>query len=607
MKPAPPVTRTRMPRTVTRRHGALRTRRVHRPPLWGRNRRSAAVGGPGGGNHPGGGHRQPALPDHAGGQQAAHARLRQTDGLLPAVHADDGRRPRGAGHHHARRQRGVPGPARRRQPAGHADRLRRPAPPRRAGPGVPHRRGLPGRPGGGAGPRRQHLLRRRPGHRPGPAARARRRARLRLPRGQPDRLRRRGVRRRRPGAVHRGEAGAAQEPLRGARPVLLRQRGRRDRPGHHAQRPRRAGDHRRQRALPAAGPAHRHGARPGHRLAGHRHLRQPAPGHRVRLRGRGAAGAQDRLHRGGRLAAGLALRRRAVRDRRTAGQERLRQLPARPPRQRALTGDPRPGWSSPPSDGLRLHFTGARGGHATVRSSAHISWGGPAAETGPPGPAVPHHEDGSTVSISMQTSTPAEAEATPGPSSGRSGQGARRLEPVLMAAVVAGVVIAGWLRRWSSDDAFINFRVVENILAGNGPVFSAPERVEVATSPAWLLVLTVAEWVVPGDAAAWASVVLGIVGTAAGVILAMLGARRLFGDAPGRLVVPFGMVVFAVLPPTWDFTTSGLETGLSFAWLGLTFWGVTRWAQADEPRAGRPVWLFLAGGLGPPGRPGLPE
>jgi len=174
-----------------------------------------------------------------------------------------------------------------------------------------------------------------------------------------------------------------------------------------------------------------------------------------------------------------------------------------------------------------------------------------------------------------------------------------------MAAVVAGVVIAGWLRRWTSDDAFINFRVVENILAGNGPVFSAPERVEVATSPAWLLVLTVAEWVVPGDAAAWASVVLGIVGTAAGVILAMLGARRLFGDAPGRLVVPFGMVVFAVLPPTWDFTTSGLETGLSFAWLGLTFWGVTRWAQADEPRAGRPVWLFVVVGLGPLVRPDL--
>ena len=43
-----------------------------------------------------------------------------------------------------------------------------------------------------------------------PPARARRRARLRLPRGQPAGVRRRGVRRRRPGALHRGEAGHAR-------------------------------------------------------------------------------------------------------------------------------------------------------------------------------------------------------------------------------------------------------------------------------------------------------------------------------------------------------------------------------------------------------------
>ena len=55
------------------------------------------------GDRPGRGHGQPAVPDHAGGQQAADAGLRQADGLLPAVDADDGRRPRGPGHHHPRR------------------------------------------------------------------------------------------------------------------------------------------------------------------------------------------------------------------------------------------------------------------------------------------------------------------------------------------------------------------------------------------------------------------------------------------------------------------------------------------------------------------------
>ena len=177
------------------------------------------------------------------------------------------------------------------------------------------------------------------------------------------------------------------------------------------------------------------------------------------------------------------------------------------------------------------------------------------------------------------------------------------VERALYAAVLLGVLVAGWSRRWTSDDAFINFRVVENLLAGNGPVFSAGERTEVATSPAWLALLTVAEWLVPGDAVAWISVVLGLALTATGVLLAMLGARALFGGTAARLSVPFGAVVFLALPPAWDFTTSGLETGMSFAWLGASFWALVRWLQSGQRCAGRPVWLFVLLGLGPLVRP----
>ncbi|SDF42564.1 arabinofuranosyltransferase [Blastococcus aurantiacus] len=177
------------------------------------------------------------------------------------------------------------------------------------------------------------------------------------------------------------------------------------------------------------------------------------------------------------------------------------------------------------------------------------------------------------------------------------------VERALYAAVLLGVLVAGWARRWTSDDAFINFRVVENLLAGNGPVFSAGERTEVATSAAWLAVLTVAEAVVPGDAVAWSSVVLGLALTATGVLFAMLGARRLFAGTAARLSVPFGAVVFLALPPAWDFTTSGLETGMSFAWLGTSFWALVRWMQSGQRCAGRPLWLFVLLGLGPLVRP----
>lgn len=190
-------------------------------------------------------------------------------------------------------------------------------------------------------------------------------------------------------------------------------------------------------------------------------------------------------------------------------------------------------------------------------------------------------------------------EAAPAPGPGR----LSTVERGLYAAVVLGILVAGWARRWTSDDAFINYRVVENLLAGHGPVFSVGERTEVATSPAWLALLTAAEAVVPGDAVAWSSVVLGLAGTATGVLFALLGARALSASPVTRLSVPFGAVVFLALPATWDFTTSGLETGMSFAWLGLSFWGLVRWLRAGERRAARPVWLYVLLGLGPLVRP----
>ena len=54
------------------------------------------------------------------------------------------------------------------------------------------------------------------------------------------------------------------------------------------------------------------------------------------------------------------------------------------------------------------------------------------------------------------------------------------LQAVLYAAPVAGFVAAGWANRWITDDGFIYLRVVQQIRAGNGPVFNDGERVEVS-------------------------------------------------------------------------------------------------------------------------------
>jgi arabinofuranosyltransferase len=180
--------------------------------------------------------------------------------------------------------------------------------------------------------------------------------------------------------------------------------------------------------------------------------------------------------------------------------------------------------------------------------------------------------------------------------------GPRRVESVLIAGVVLLVVLLSWHQRWTSDDAFINFRIVENILNGDGPVYNVGIRVESGTSPLWLLFLAVFS-LIPGLGVEWTAVFLGIGLTGAGFLLAGLGGRRLLaGRAP--VVLPFGMLMTACLPAMWDFASSGLETGLSIGWLGLSWWLCVRCLEADSARSVN-LWAAVVLGLGPLVRPDL--
>jgi len=89
------------------------------------------------------------------------------------------------------------------------------------------------------------------------------------------------------------------------------------------------------------------------------------------------------------------------------------------------------------------------------------------------------------------------------------------------------LAVLGWMQRWSADDAFINFRVVDHILAGNGPVFNTGERIEVYTSTLWLAVLTALHGLLSFVALEWIAVVLGLALAVAGLVAATVGARLL--------------------------------------------------------------------------------
>ncbi len=199
----------------------------------------------------------------------------------------------------------------------------------------------------------------------------------------------------------------------------------------------------------------------------------------------------------------------------------------------------------------------------------------------------------------------------------------RRVRPLGLILAIAGptavLVIGAWQRRWTTDDAFINFRIVDHLVAGHGPVFNQGERVEAYTSPLWLGVLAIGRllpWRIE-----YVSIALSISLSAAGIVLMSLASQRMLRPAvadglpgatdatgtndatarAGRIWwMPAGTLVLVALPPVWDFATGGLETGLTMAWIGGLALGLAYSSErADHP----PWWVLVVAGLGPLIRP----
>jgi arabinofuranosyltransferase len=166
------------------------------------------------------------------------------------------------------------------------------------------------------------------------------------------------------------------------------------------------------------------------------------------------------------------------------------------------------------------------------------------------------------------------------------------------------LAIAGYERRWVAEDAYISLRVVRQILAGHGPVFNTGERVEAYTHPLWVAILSV--WGLFGLPLPQGAVILGLLLSVVGLVAAQAGAARLAQhvNPSGRtLSLPIGALAFVAIPVVWDSVTSGLETGLSLAWLGGTFWLLVR--AVEKPTRRLTLATAAVIGLGPLVRPDL--
>lgn len=168
----------------------------------------------------------------------------------------------------------------------------------------------------------------------------------------------------------------------------------------------------------------------------------------------------------------------------------------------------------------------------------------------------------------------------------------------LWASVAVVAVLFGWgawQRRWIADDGLIVLRTVRNLLAGNGPVFNQGERVEANTSVVWTYLVYVGGWLSWPMRLEYVALVLALGLSLLGLALLMLGTGRLFAPSLlGRraIMLPAGALVYIAVPPSRDFATSGLESGLVTGYLGLLWWMMVWWSQAGRARS--PGRVFIA-------------
>jgi arabinofuranosyltransferase len=111
---------------------------------------------------------------------------------------------------------------------------------------------------------------------------------------------------------------------------------------------------------------------------------------------------------------------------------------------------------------------------------------------------------------------------------------------------------------WVSEDCFITFRYVTNLLAGHGAVFNTGEYVQGFTHPLWFLLLSLGNLFV-GDLI-YVAIGLGIVFTAATLLLIAHTLLRLGGASLHGGLATLLFALLCVSSAAWlSFQTSGLE------------------------------------------------
>lgn len=166
----------------------------------------------------------------------------------------------------------------------------------------------------------------------------------------------------------------------------------------------------------------------------------------------------------------------------------------------------------------------------------------------------------------------------------------RSLTPYLIfLAIALGAGFAALIVRnaWLSDDAYITFRTVDNVIYGYGPTWNVAERVQTYTHPLWMFLLALAGFFT--REVYFTSLGLSLaLSLATAALLATRVAR-----SPGLACV--GLAALALSKAYVDYATSGLENALTHLLLILFIILYLETETLDLRRYG---WLCFLAALG---------
>ena len=143
----------------------------------------------------------------------------------------------------------------------------------------------------------------------------------------------------------------------------------------------------------------------------------------------------------------------------------------------------------------------------------------------------------------------------------------RRVPVAVVCVLLVVFAVVVWRNSWLGDDAYISFRVAENLIEGYGLRWNVAERVQAFTNPLWTLV--VAGGALFTREFYYTPLVLSLVATMGAVLLVLRQAHGAWAAAAG-----IGLLLTS--RAFVDYSTSGLENALGHLLLAAFLAAVLR-------------------------------